>query len=227
MHKKEERMFLVMEINPRGQIYLYGEIHCKEKIMERQLELWYNYYHNEKLRHLFLEHCYCATEFLNIWMRSDSDDILEMLYEIALAPDFPYIKDFFRTIKKNCSETVFCSTTPVYPPIGEKYIQYLEDNNQTGSDKYLQAQELMKKGKRLYKKYGGEWDDGYREKNMTENFIREFEKLNSESVMGIYGAMHIMLEPLEYFGDVPCLCYQLKERYGEAVHYEDLSYLID
>jgi hypothetical protein len=62
---------------------------------------------------------------------------------------------------------------------------------------------------------------------MVENFISEFEKLNGESIMGIYGAYHIMIEPLEYFGDVPCLGYQLKERYGEAVHFEDLSYLID
>ena len=215
-----------METKSYGQIYLYGELHCKEKIMERQLELWYNYYHNENLRYLFLEHCYCATEFLNIWMRSDSDDILEMLYEIALAPNFPYIKDFFRTIKKDCPETVFRSTTPVYPPIGEKYLQYLEDNNQNGSDEYFFVQELMKKGKRLYKKYGGEWDDAYREENMVENFIREFEKLNGESVMGIYGAMHIKLEPVEYFGDVPCIGYQLKERYGEAVHFEDLSGII-
>jgi hypothetical protein len=182
-----------MESKSCGQIYLYGEIHCREKIMERQLELWYNHYHNENLRYLFLEHCYCTAEFFNIWMRSDSDDILEMLYEVALAPDFSYIKDFFRKIKKDCPETVFCSTTPVYPPIGEKYLQYLEDNNQAGSEKYLQAQELMKKGKRLYKKYGGEWDDAYREKIIVENFICEFEKLDGESVMGIYGVYHIVL----------------------------------
>jgi len=214
-----------METKPYGKIYLYGELHCEEKIMERQLEIWHNFYHSENLRYLFLEHCYCVTEFLNIWMRSDSDDILEMLYEVALAPDFPYIKDFFRTIKKDCPETVFCDTTPVYPPIGEKYLQYLVDNNQKGSDKYLHVQELVKKGKRLYKDYGGKWDDGYREAIMVENFIYKLEQLNGESVMGIYGAFHIMLEPVEYFGNVPCLGYQLKQRYGDAVYCEDLSKL--
>ena len=77
-----------------GQIYLYGELHCEEKIMERQLELWYNHYHKENLRHLFLEHCYCTTKFLNIWMRSESDNVLEMLYEIALAQTFLTLKIF-------------------------------------------------------------------------------------------------------------------------------------
>ena len=216
-----------MEAKHRGQIYLYGERHCNQKIMEKQLEIWHDFYHNDNLRCLFLEHCYFATEFFNMWMRSSGDDILEMLYEIALAPNFPYIKDFFRTIKKNCPETIFCGTTPAYPPIGEKYLQYLEDSNQIDSDKYCQAKKSMEKGKRLYAEYGGEWDDGYREANIVENFICKFEKLNGESVMGIYGAMHIMLDPVEYFDDVPCLGHQLKERYGEAVHFEDLSYLFD
>ena len=213
-----------MGIKPCGQIYLYGEYHCVEKIMEKQLELWHKHYYSENLRYLFLEHCYCATAFMNIWMRSDSDDILEMLYEVALAPDFPYIKRFFQTIKSDCPETVFRGTTPVYPPIGEKYLQYLEESNQADTNEFIYAQKLIEKGKRLYAKYGGEWDDAYREKIIVENFISEFEKLGGESVMGIYGVMHTLLgEPIEYFGDVPCLGYQLKERYGEAVHSEDLS----
>ncbi|MCL2372592.1 MAG: hypothetical protein FWC78_04230 [Defluviitaleaceae bacterium] len=204
----------------RGQIYLYGELHCDEEIMQMQLALWRKHYHDEKLRYLFHEHCYCTTAFLNIWMRSASDDVLEMLYETALAPDFPYVKDFYQAIKKDCPETVFCGTTPVYPPIGEKYVQYLEATNKKGSDEYFLVQELLEKGKKLYKKYGGEWDDGYRETNMVKNFIREFEKLNGESVMGIYGYMHISAV---YFGEEPSLGYQLKKRYGEAVHFKDLS----
>jgi len=210
----------------KAKIYLYGELHCVEKIMAKQLELWFDHYHSQNLRHLFLEHCYCTTEFLNIWMSADSDDILEMLYEVTLAPDFPYIKDFFRTIKRDCPETVFCGVTPVYPPIGEKYLHYLKDNNLRCTNEYSNVQELLEKGKGLYSDYGGQWSDGYREQNMVDNFIRQFEKLNGKSVMGIYGCMHIKHEPIEYFGDVPCLGYQLKVRYGDAVHFEDLSEVI-
>ena len=44
--------------------------------------------------------------------------------------------------------------------------------------------------------------------------------------MVIYGAYHIKIDPLQYFGNVPCLGYQLKKQYGEAVHFEDLSGMI-
>jgi len=206
-----------------GQIYLYGEVHCDEKIMERQLEIWHEHYHNEGLRYLFLEHCFCVVEFLNIWMRANSNEILEMLYEVALAPDFPYIKDWFKTIKNNCPETVFSGTTPVCSPIGKKYLQYLHDNNQMDSDKYFMTQNLLEKGMKLYSEYGGKWDDGYREENIVNNFIREFEELDGKSVMVIYGIAHLIVNPVEHFGGVPCLGYQLIEQYGEAVQINDLT----
>jgi len=215
-----------MKAKIHGQIYLLGELHCEIGIMERQLELWHKFYHKNSIRYLFLEHCASTAAFLNIWMHSDTDEILEMLYETALAENFPYIKDWFRAIKNDCPETVFYGTTPAYPPIGEMFLQYLENNNQTGSDRYLQTQNDIEKAKQLYKKYGGEWSDAVREKIIVENFINEFEKLEGKSVVGIYGVMHTVLEPTIYFGDVPCLGYQLKERFGEAVHTEDLTIIL-
>jgi len=65
----------------RRQIYLYGEQHGAEKIMDRAFELWFEYYHNEDMRHLFVELPYYTAAFLNIWLQSDNDDILDEIYK--------------------------------------------------------------------------------------------------------------------------------------------------
>ncbi len=68
----------------RGQIYLYGEQHGVEQIMDKEFELWCEYYENKNLRHLFVELPYYTAEFLNVWMQSDSDDILDELMMIGM-----------------------------------------------------------------------------------------------------------------------------------------------
>lgn len=60
---------------------------------------------------------------------------------------------------------------------------------------------------------------------MTENFIREFEKLGSESIMGIYGAAHTGLDEMDHSQSVPCMANQLQERYGDNIYSEDLSWI--
>jgi PBP1b-binding outer membrane lipoprotein LpoB len=39
---------------PTGQIYLYGEQHGVEKILDKELELWCDYYNKKNMRHLFI-----------------------------------------------------------------------------------------------------------------------------------------------------------------------------
>ena len=48
-----------------GQIFLYGEAHGIERIINRQLEIWYEYYHNRNMRHMFIESGFFTAEFLN------------------------------------------------------------------------------------------------------------------------------------------------------------------
>ena len=60
-----------------GQIYLYGEEHASKAILEEEFELWNTYYHDNGMRDLFVELPYYSAEFLNLWMKSDNDDILE------------------------------------------------------------------------------------------------------------------------------------------------------
>lgn len=213
-------------INSTGQIYLYGELHGDEKILEKEFELWSKYYHEENMRHLFVELSYYTAEFLNIWMQSDSDDILEELYRDwkGTASYKACVKEFYKKIKSECPETIFHGTDVghQYDTTGQRFLKYLEQNNMEETEKYVLTKEAIEQGKYYYKKD----DNAYRENKMVENFIREFDKLEGESIMGIYGAAHTGLDAMAYNANsVPCMANQLKKRYKEAIHSEDLSWL--
>lgn len=209
-----------------GQIYLYGEEHAVDLILDKELELWHEYYHNENMRHLFIELPYYTGEFLNIWMQSDSDDILEAIYRdwAGSLSHNPSIKEFYRRIKDEFPETIFHGTDigHQYNITGVRYLRYLEENKLKDSEQYLLAQEAVAQGKYYY----GGYDDVYRENKMAENFIREFEKLGGKSIMGIYGGGHTGLDTMDYMTrSVPSMANQLKQHYGDAVYSEDLTWL--
>lgn len=208
-----------------GQIYLYGEHHGDEKILNKELELWNEAYHQENMRHLFVElPCYTA-EFLNIWMQSDSDEILDALYDDwkGSAAHNPYIKSFYQTIKRECPETVFHGTDVghQYPSTGERYLAYLKENGQEDSEQYRTAQEVMEQGRYFYDNS----DSVYRENQLTQNFTAAFDRLDGESIMGFYGSAHIGLDALDITGSVPCMANQLKEIYGDVITSEDLFWV--
>lgn len=214
---------LASSSQPSGQIYLYGEQHGVKKILDKELELWSDYYNNKNMRHLFIETPYYTAEFLNIWMRSDSDDILDEIYDdwIDTASHNPDIKEFYKKIKSKCPKTIFHGTDVghQYDTIGERFIKYLEKNNMQGSEQYLLAQEAIEQGKYFY----GNSDDAYRENKMAENFIREFNNLSGESVMGIYGGAHTGFDGMDYTTrSVPSMANQLKKVYGNNIYSEDL-----
>ena len=207
------------------QIYLYGEQHGVEKIMDKQLELWGEYYRNDNMRHLFVElPCYTA-EFLNIWMRSDSGDILDEIYDewAGTAMYVPYTKVFYTTIKSQYPETIFIGTDigHQYNTTGERFLRYLEENNLKDSDQYLLTQRAIDQGKHYY---GNSNDLAYRVTQMTENFIREFDKLADKNIMGIYGSAHTALGNMQN-QSFSTMAERLKERYGDAVHLESLTWL--
>lgn len=209
-----------------GKIFLYGEQHGVEKILDKEFELWYGYYHNEDMRHLFVEYPYYTAEFLNIWMQSDSDDILDAIYHdwTGTAVHTPFTLDFFKQIKSECPETIFHGTDVghQYQTTGERFLKYLETNNLKGSGQYVLAQEAIEQGRYYYKHN----DDVYRENKMTENFIREYDNLSGVNIMGIYGGAHTELDAMDFTNSVPCMANQLKERYGDAVQSEeDLTWL--
>ena len=208
-----------------GQIYLYGEEHGVKKIMDKEYALWNEYYHNEGMRHLFIEDSYYGAEFLNIWMQSDNDDVLEKIYTnlAGTAAHNPYYKDFYKKIKSDCPDTVFHGTDVghQHDSTGKQFLDYLETNRLNDTEQYQLTLESIEQGKYFY---GQSSDaDVYRENMMAQNFIREFDKLGGKSCMGIYGNAHTGLNKMDYnTNSVPSMANQLKKKYGDSVHSEDL-----
>ncbi|WP_040582179.1 hypothetical protein [Sedimentibacter sp. B4] len=210
-----------------GKIYLYGEQHGVEKILEKELELWNNNYNTQNMRHLFVEYPYYTAEFLNLWMQSDSDDILDELYKDweGTASHNPNIKEFYKKIKRECPETIFHGTDVghQYNTTGQRFLKYLEENNLQGTEMYLLTQDAIEQGNYYYKHS----DDAYRENKMVENFIREFDRLKCEDIMGIYGGAHTDFDAMGYKTDsVPCMANQLKKYYSDSIYSEDLTWLV-
>lgn len=223
MRTKEEEAS-ASPLQETGQIYLYGEAHGVEKILEKELELWNDYYHTQGMRHLFIEYPYYTAEFLNIWMQSDNDEILD---ELAVdlketAARAPQVRAFYEKIKQEWPETVFHGTDVghQYNTTGKRFLEYLKENGLEDSQQYTLTLEAIEQG-RYYYEYS---DHVYRENKMAENFAREFDSLKGESIMGIYGSAHTDLEAKDFYTkSVSCMANQLKQRYGDRLSAEDLS----
>ena len=211
----------------RGQIFLYGEIHGIPRILERQLEIWRDYYHNQNMRHMFIEFGFFVAEYLNVWMQSDNDDMLYELYEdwADIGEFMRYYIEFFRTIKREFPETVFHGIDVGFShsTIGERFLQYLRDNDMQGTERYLLTVEAIEQ-REHFLRYN---DFEFRVTRMTENFIREFDRLGDRNVMGIFGAFHTSLGLYSYSRSdlpaIPTMAQRLRERYGDSVHTTDLS----
>lgn len=208
-----------------GQVYLYGEAHSVEKILDKELELWKGYYEDQGMRHLFIEMSYYTGELLNLWMKSDNDEILDGIYQdwTGTLSQTPEVLAYFKTFKEKYPETIFHGTDVghQYDTTGRRYLKYLEDNNLQQTEQYELTIEAIEQGKKYY---SGN-DDKYRENMMAKNFIRELEKLEDTDVMGIYGSAHTGLDELDFTHSVPCMANQLADAYGEMIHSEDLSVL--
>ena len=59
--------------------YLFGEVHGSEAVCLKEFEIWKDFY-ARGFRHLFLEIPYFYAQFLNLWMNSEDDLILDELW---------------------------------------------------------------------------------------------------------------------------------------------------
>lgn len=207
-----------------GQIYLVGERHGDKWIMEMQLERWGKCYHEQGMRHLFVEYGHFTAELLNLWMQEDNDGILEAVYSDweGTASHTPDILAFYRQLKAEYPETVFhgVDVGHQHETAGKRYLAYLEDNGLADSAHYALAQEAIAQGEYYYEN----GDHVYRENKMAENFIREYDKLDGADVMGIFGGAHVGLEAMDHYTKtVPSMGNQLRAHYGDIVHVEDIS----
>lgn len=176
------------------------------------------------MRHLFVEYPYYTAELLNLWMQSDSDEILQEIHADLLGTAIygELFMPSLQSIKQECPETIFHGTDVghQYQSTGARYLAYLKANQMQDSEQYALAQETVEQGQHYY----GEGGDAYRENAMAANFIREYDKLGGERVMGIYGNAHTNPDAMDYrTGTVPCMANQLKTHYGDIIYTEDLS----
>ena len=211
-------------LNRDYDIYLYGEVHADKKIINRELKIWGDFYHNKGMRHLFIEAAYFDAEILNLWMQDDSDYYLDYLYEgwKGTYSYDPAERNFYVQIK-NYPETIFHGTDVghQYERAGQFYLEYLETNGLKESIKYQLTLESIEQGEHFYNTS----DMKYRENKMVENFIREFDSLNGEKIMGIYGSAHIKKDIIATLLQIEPMTAQLKKHYGNIIYAKQLDKL--
>jgi len=217
---------LVLSSKSSGRIYLYGEHHAVEKILEKEIEIWGEFYNDQGLRHLFLELPYYTTELLNIWMNSEDDEIFNRIYDDwnGTANHNPVVKDFFKQVKTRFPETIFHGTDVghQYQTTGKWYLNYLSQQNEKNSEQYQYTKKAIGQGKHYYSQ---KQNGAYRENMMTANFVREFNKLDNESIMGIYGSAHTGISATDHSSSVPCMANQLNDIYANQVYSKNLAHI--
>lgn len=219
-----ESVSQTVAVEAPAMIFLYGEYHSREYIIDLELELWQNYYHEYGMRHLFLEDAYYTAQMLNMWMQAEDDAILDMIFDAhegSHAASDVY-RHFYQTIKETCPETVFHGTDVghQYSTLGYWYRDYLQEQGLTDTEEYRLTLDNIEQGQIFYEE--SDQPSVYRENNMAENFAKAFDALDGESVMGIYGSAHVDLFAMNHTGECPCMGRQLRSRYGDMVSCEDL-----
>ena len=206
-----------------GKIYLYGERHGDEEILKMELAIWAEHYNKHSHRHLFLELPFYTVEFLNMWMKADGDEILDQVYDEweGTANHKPLVKKFYKVIKTRFPETIFHGTDVghQYKTTGKRYLEYLVEQNQQNSEKYANAQAIIEQGKHYYAKK----DKVYRENMMVVNFVRAFNSLKDENIMGIYGSAHTGIDAMYPNNSVPSMANQLHKIYGDQLKSKNLT----
>lgn len=217
-------------------IYLYGETHGIQLIMQKEIELWEDYYTNQNFRHLFMEIGYCDAQLLNLWMESGDEDFLNVISEnIASTVNngeerAKLNKWFYNEIKSRCPETIFHGTDIQHQwKTAEWYQKYLENLNQQDSQEYKMAAKSIEACEQYYYDID-KTDDKFREEYMIERFKQEFDELSSlTKIMGIYGAQHTRFDGKSLNSDISNMATQLREYYynreGNIIYTEDISKL--
>ena len=146
----------------QDRLYLYGEFHANDELLQRELALWKDYYAGG-MRDLFVELPYFTAQYLNRWMQADNDRILMEVYTDwkGSASYHQNVLDFYRGIKAACE-------------------------GKRDTEEYRLASENIDQGLEFYRTQDGE----FRENAMTQNLLREYRALGGGTVMGIYGAYH-------------------------------------
>ena len=136
-----------------GEIYLYGEYHANERLLQKELELWRDCY-ARGMRYLFVELAYYTAQYFNLWMQAEDDTILLEVFkdwEGSLSYN-ELVLDFYRSIKADCPETIFVGTDigHQYETTGARYEAYLRAEGQLTSEEYKRADACVIQGRSFY-----------------------------------------------------------------------------
>jgi len=200
-----------------AKIWLIGEEHNVAWIWDLEFTRWKELY-NRGYRHLFVEIAYYHGEYLNLRVGSE-DNILDT--EDTAIQNFGHL---LRKIKRECPLTVFHGTDVghQYESDGEEFLEYLIENNLQDSEQYVLSLEAIEQGKNFYdRNYSEYYRWKYREYTMTQNFIREYDKLKNEQIMGIFGSSHTNYNNQAFFGNYPNMAKQLRFHYGNIIYFEN------
>ena len=213
------------ELQPStGRIFLYGEQHASIPTMNRQLEIWGDYYNDYEMRHLFIEAPYFTAQLLNLWMQADDDAILYLLYEDwqGSLKHNPHTLVFYRTIKQDFPETIFHGTDIGHQShsTGQRFLRYLNDNGLNDTESYRLTRESIAQ----FQHFQREGSHAVRAYYKPLNFIREFDSLGNQDVMAIHGNAHVVFGDFMGYYGVPTMATTLRERYGDALQTFDMTH---
>lgn len=215
---------VILDLNDAGtdvypdddtRIMLYGETHGVKEYYDIEFELWKSFY-DEGCRDLFVELPYYSAEFLNIWMKEDSNELLDIWFDEidGTLSGNEYYYDFLQDIKEACPETVFYGTDVghQFDTTGARYLKYLEDNGLEDSENYALAEDCIKQGIEYYEDderndLGSELREAY----MMSDFKAAYERQGGGRIMGIYGSYHTDLTVSALMAG------QLKAHYGDII----------
>ncbi len=178
-------------------IMLYGESHGAKAYYDAELNLWQGYY-KDGCRDLFVELPYYSAEFLNIWMKEESNDLLDGWFEEinGTLSGNEYYYNFFCQIKKTCPDTVFYGTDigHQFDTTGARYLAYLEEHGLKNSENYALAEDCIMQGKNFYaNREDSSGVSEEREAYMVSNFKAAYRRQGEGRIMGIYGSYHTNL----------------------------------
>jgi hypothetical protein len=185
--------------------------------MDKQLEIWGDYYNNHNMRHLFIESPYFTAQFLNMWMQADDDTILNQLYSVweGTLKHTPHTLAFYQTIKRDYPETIFHGTDVGHQSdtTGQRFLHHLIDNDLKDTEQYTLTRENIAQ----FERYQRSRSHAIRAHYKPLNFIREFDALIDQDVMAIHGWSHVDLTDNFAGLGVPSMATILKEHYGDAL----------
>jgi len=229
---------IVQEPPPQstGLIFLYGEEHLRdhEEMLARQLERWGYYYNTHGMRHLFLEKPFYTGEFLNQWLYADNEAeadtmMLALVDEGAVSPF--HAEHFFGVIRRDFPDTVFHGVNiggMWNVATGQRFLAYLISSGQSNTARY----ELTRQNIAQAEMYSRTWDDGLPPiswiRDKADNFVRAFDALGGESVMGIFNTQHTEFgnhTQLRMYASAT-LATRLQRRYGDAVSSVNLQEIL-